>query len=296
MTDELPTRISLPRLLLHLLAAAVLVVLCGGAVILLKGWLFGASPPLVEDQPFPLDAWLAYVALALSVLIAYRLQGRFVERRPRRELAPGRAGELLIGAAVGIGLTLLVVLLLWLGGAYRIVAWRGAGGLLAPTLMAIGAGLSEELLIRGFVLGLIERWAGSLVALTLTAVLFGGLHFANSGAGIWPVVALMIGPGFGLGAAYLATGRLWLPIGLHFGWNFGQSGLFGLLDSGTSFPSVIDAGVGGPDWLTGGAFGPEASLPGLAIWLLLGAVLLNRARRRGRLVPLHPSTDLVPSC
>jgi membrane protease YdiL (CAAX protease family) len=296
MIDENPTRISLPWLLLYLLTAAILIVLSGGAVILLKGWLFGASPPPVEGQPFPLDVWGAYAALAVSVLIAYLLQARLVERRPRRELASGRAGELPMGAIAGIGLSLLVVLGLWLGGAYRVAAVRGPAGLLAPTLMAIGAGLSEELLLRGFVLGLIERWAGSVVALALTAMLFGGLHFANSGAGIWPVVALMIGPGFALGAAYLATGRLWLPIGLHFGWNFGQSGLFGLLDSGTSFPSVIDASVSGPYWLTGGAFGPEASLPGLAVWLLLGAFLLTRARRRGRLVPFHPSTDLVPSC
>jgi membrane protease YdiL (CAAX protease family) len=176
------------------------------------------------------------------------------------------------------------------------MAWRGLGDLPAPTLMAIGAALSEELLIRGFVLGLIERWAGSLVALVLSAMLFGALHFDNAGAGPWPVVALMLGPGFALGAAYLATGRLWLPIGLHFGWNFGQSGLFGLLDSGTSFPSVIDASVGGAVWLTGGAFGPEASAPGLIVWLLLGAFLLTRAHRRGRLVPLRPTTDLVPSC
>jgi membrane protease YdiL (CAAX protease family) len=143
-------------------------------------------------------------------------------------------------------------------------------------------------------LGLIERWAGSLVALGLSALLFGGLHFDNAGAGLWPVLALMLGPGFALGAAYLATGRLWLPIGLHFGWNFGQSGLFGLLDSGTSFPSVIDASIAGPYWLTGGAFGPEASLPGLAIWLLLGVFLLTRAHRRGRLVPFYPATIPVP--
>lgn len=295
MIEDFPTRISLRHLLAYLLAAAVLVTLCGGALIVLKGRLFGPEPPLVEGQPFPLEAWFAYVAVALSVLLAYLLQARLVERRPRRELAPGRAGELLVGAAVGIGLALLVVLALWIGGAYR-GAWHGLGDLLAPSLMAIGAGLSEELLIRGFVLGLIERWAGSLVALLLTAVLFGGLHFDNAGAGLWPVLALMLGPGVALGAATLATRRLWLPIGLHFGWNFGQSGLFGLLDSGTSFPSVIDASVAGPTWLTGGAFGPEASLPGLAVWLSLGLFLLIQARRRGRLVPFHPSTDPVPSC
>jgi membrane protease YdiL (CAAX protease family) len=294
MIDEFPTRISLPRLLAYMLVAAILVVVCGGAVLLASGWLLGPRPEPVEGQPFPIEIWCTYAAVALSVLAAYRLQARWVERRPRRELSGG-LGALPVGAAVGIGFTALVVAILWIGGTYH-GAWHGFGDLLAPTLMAIGAALSEELLIRGFALGLIERWAGSRVALVLTALLFGALHFDNAGAGLWPVVALVIGPGFALGAAYLATGRLWLPIGLHFGWNFGQSAVFGLLDSGTSFPSVVDARVDGPYWLTGGSFGPEASLPGVAVWLLLGVFLFNRARRQGRLVPFRSSSNPEPSC
>jgi len=295
MTQEFPTRISLPRLLLYLLAAAVLVTLCVGAVVLANSALLGSQSPPVEGEPVPIRVWFAYVAIALAVLVAYRLQARFVERRSQPELAAARMGELLAGAAGGIGLTMLVVAILWFAGAYH-GTWRGLGDLSAPTLMAIGAALMEELLARGFLLGLVERWAGSLAALVLTALLFGAAHFDNSGAGLWPMVALMLGPGLALGAAYLATGRLWLPIGLHFGWNFGQSGLFGLLDSGASFPSVIDASIAGPYWLTGGAFGPEASLPGLAVWVLLGIFLLHRARRQGRLVPFRSSIILVPSC
>jgi|SRR5579859_1013590 len=281
-----PLRISLLAMLAYLLAAAVLVTLCGGAVILLKARWIGFEAP-VAGEPLPLDLWLTYVALAFAVLAAYWLQGRFVERRPRRELAPRRAGELVLGVGAGIGLVLLVVLVLWAAGGYRIVAWRGPAELAAPTLMAVGAGVMEELLIRGFVLGLIERWAGSAVALAVTALLFGILHLDNPGAGLWPAVALALGSGVAFGAAYLATGRLWWSIGLHCGWNFGQSGLFGLIDSGTSFPSVIVAAVRGPYWLTGGAFGPEASLPGFAVWLLLGLFLLTVAIRRGRLVPLR---------
>jgi membrane protease YdiL (CAAX protease family) len=284
MTIEHPPRISLLQLLLYLLAAGVLVALCGGAVVLARRLALGPTPPLVEGAPFPLSVWLTYVAVSIAVLVAYRLQARFVERRPRSELAWSGLAGLPVGAAVGIVMTVSIVLVLLLGGAYR-GSWHGIGDLLPPTLMAVGAALSEEVLIRGFVLGLIERRAGSLVALLLSAVLFGVLHFDNAGAGPWPIVALIIGPGLALGAAYLATGRLWLPLGLHFGWNFGQSGLFGLLDSGTSFPSLIDASVDGPFWLTGGAFGPEASLPGVAVWVLLGAALLRRARRQGRLVP-----------
>ena len=279
-------RISFLAMLGYFLTAALLVGLCGGTVVVGKRLLFGQSSPLVEGAVLPLGLWATYVAIALAVVAAYWLQGRLVERRPRRELAPARApGELLLGAAMGIGFALLIVLLLWATGCYRVTGWRGPADLAAPTLMAVGAGLFEETLIRGFILGLIERWGGSTLALILSSVLFGGLHIDNAGAGLWPVVALSLGAGIALASAYLATGRLWLSIGLHFGWNFGQSGLFGLLDSGTSFPSLIDARVSGPDWLTGGAFGPEASLPGLALWVLCGAALLARAARHGRIVP-----------
>jgi membrane protease YdiL (CAAX protease family) len=279
-------RISLPRLLLYLLGAGLLVFACGGAVVLGKRSLFGPAPTVAEGEAWPISIWLVYVALACAVLVAYGLQARFVERRRRIELATGPAlPELLGGGAMGIGLGLLIVLVLAATGCYRIAGWHGPADLAAPTLMALGAALMEEVLVRGFILGLVERWAGSLVALVLSAVLFGAAHLDNDGAGLWPVAALTLGAGMALGAAYLATGRLWLPIGLHFGWNFAQSGLFDLPDSGTKFPSLIDAEITGPDWLTGATFGPEASLPGLAIWVLLGLVLLVCAVRRGRLVP-----------
>lgn len=291
------TRISFLAMLGYLLAASLLIALCGGAVVIGKQLLFGPAPPLAPGAAWPLSVWVAYVALALAVLAAYGLQGRLVEHRPRRELALDRApGELLLGAATGIALAFSIVLLLWVTGCYRIAGWRGPADLAAPTLMAIGAGLMEEILVRGFVLGLIQRWGGSVLALVLSSILFGGLHIANPGAGLWPVAALSLGAGMALAAATLATGRLWLPIGLHFGWNFGQSGLFGLSDSGTSFPSLIDARVTGPAWLTGGAFGPEASLPGLAIWVLFGSFLLARAVRSGRIVPWRPSPVLEVSC
>ena len=109
-------------------------------------------------------------------------------------------------------------------------------------------------------------------------------------------LAIAVEAGLLLGAAYTVNRSLWLPIGLHFGWNFGQSGLFGLLDSGTSFPSLIDARIAGPAWLTGGAFGPEASLPGLAIWILVGCFLLVRAARRGRIVPWRSAPALEVPC
>ncbi|GGF17381.1 hypothetical protein GCM10011611_24000 [Aliidongia dinghuensis] len=285
-------RISLPRLLVYLLAATVLVVTCGGLVIGADRLLFGSSA-----APDSIWLWLTYAALALAVLAAYGLHGRFVERRPRRELALRPAlRETATGTAIGIGFVALLVLVLAAAGGYRIAGWRSPVEMAMPSLMAIGAALMEEVLARGFVLGLLERWAGSWVALVLSAVLFGAAHLDNPGAGAWPITALTLGAGLALGAAYLATRRLWLPIGLHFGWNFGQSALFGLLDSGTSFPSLIDARVEGPAWLTGGAFGPEASLPGFVLWLLFGLFLLTRAVGAGRLLPRRRAPAVEVPC
>ncbi|HEV2676692.1 MAG TPA: CPBP family intramembrane glutamic endopeptidase [Aliidongia sp.] len=292
-----PERLSFGMLLLYGLAAVALISLCGGAVVVGNRMLFGPAPELVAGQVWPLRIWLAYLALAGAIAVAYGLQVRFVERRPCSELALRPAvAETGVGAALGIIFAALVVLLLAVTGCYRIVGWHSPFDLAAPALMAIGAGVMEEIIARGFVLGLIERWAGSGVALVSSAILFGAAHIENTGAGAWPVIALSLGAGVTLGAAYLATRRLWLPIGLHFGWNFAQSALFGLLDSGASFPSLIDARIAGPGWLTGGAFGPEASVPGLAVWVLFGVVLLFRAVRRNRIVPWRSSRSLEVPC
>jgi uncharacterized protein len=281
-------RISFRALCGYSLTAALLIALSFGLTILVRLAVFSRIPLPVEGQPFPIEDWMLYAAMAFVLLAAYWAQRRFIERRPLTELAPHRAlPELLLGAAAGIGLVVLIVILLWAAGAYRLAGLRGGSVLAAPALMAVGAGLSEEVLMRGFVLGLLQRWAGSAVALVLSALLFGVLHFDNAGAGLWPVVVLVLGPGMALAAAYLMTGRLWLSIGLHAGWNFGQSGLFGLVDSGTRFPSLLDASVEGAYWLTGGAFGPEASVPCFLLWVLVGLVLLTVAVRRGRFIPFR---------
>ena len=77
--------------------------------------------------------------------------------------------------------------------------------------------------------------------------------------------------------AYLVTRSLWLPAGIHIGWNLTELHVLGLAGSGFSEPSLLHSAVGGPQWLTGGAFGPEGGILALAAWLL-GIVLLLRFR------------------
>ena len=83
-----------------------------------------------------------------------------------------------------------------------------------------------------------------------------------------------------LGAAYAATGQLWLPIGLHLGWNFAEGPIFGTAVSGTDMgPSLIVGDLDGPAILTGGEFGPEASIVGVAVVLAAATFLLWRIVR-----------------
>ena len=88
-----------------------------------------------------------------------------------------------------------------------------------------------------------------------------------------------------LGAAYAVTGSLWLPIGLHLGWNVTIVAIFGTIPSGShARHALVTATTDGPVWLTGGAFGPEASVIAVLICSVATAALLITARRRRRIV------------
>jgi hypothetical protein len=84
----------------------------------------------------------------------------------------------------------------------------------------------------------------------------------------------------------LAFDSLWLPIGLHFGWNFTEGVVLGapLSGSGIDLPGLLVAHPSGPELLTGGRFGPEAGLPALLLCLVVAAFLLRDAHRRGRII------------
>jgi len=100
-------------------------------------------------------------------------------------------------------------------------------------------------------------------------------------------------------ALYALTGRLWIPIGLHFAWNFAQDYLLGPAVSGNNLDgsiAVSTAGPGGPAWLTGGTFGPEASVFALIFVSVVTLGVLSTARKAGRFTgqnlpfqPPHPT-------
>jgi len=164
--------------------------------------------------------------------------------------------------------------------------WNGYAGtkyVLAFATLALISGVCEEVIFRGGIYRIMEDMFGSGIALAFSGVLFGVAHLGNPGATMFAAVAIAVEAGILLGAAYAATRSLWFPIGMHIGWNFAEGGIFGAPVSG--FPGghgLLNFPLHGPDWLTGGAFGPEASVIPLVICTLAGIYFVRRTIKSGR--------------
>jgi membrane protease YdiL (CAAX protease family) len=227
------------------------------------------------------------IALAGSLLgvALYAAYVRRIERRPLAELSGhGAAGELGVGFAIGIGLFVVTSGLLVLIGIGRIERGDGLAAA-APWLIWVTATAGfEEILFRGVIFRLLEQWLGSWIALAISAGLFGGLHAANAHASAVSTLAIAVEAGVLLAAAYMAAGRLWLPIALHAGWNLAQLGLLAVQRPGHVTRGMWSSRYTGPTLLTGGDWGPEISIFAVALCLAVAAALLGFARLRGRFV------------
>lgn len=117
----------------------------------------------------------------------------------------------------------------------------GLSGLGRALAIAIASAVGEEIVFRGVVFRLLEARLGTTIALVLSAAAFGLLHAGNPGATWGSTLAIACESGVLLGLAYAASRALWLPIGLHFGWNFTEGGVFGAAVSGGQNTGLIVA-------------------------------------------------------
>jgi hypothetical protein len=125
---------------------------------------------------------------------------------------------------------------------------------------------------------------GTWGAVLVTGAFFGAAHAANPGATLFSSVAIALEAGVLLAAAYAATGRLWMPAAMHFGWNFTEGTLFGMsVSGGPEIPALSHRSLNGSTILTGGAFGPEASVVAVLLCLLTGILLLWRTAKLKRI-------------
>jgi membrane protease YdiL (CAAX protease family) len=256
--------------------------------------LFIAIPFAIVSAPFNLfvtDKPLRRVGAALLtavVLGAYWLYVRLVEKRDVAELS-GRFAVRELGAGLAFGALLFSVSVAILGalGIYEITGNNGWLIMLGSVPGFILAGVLEEVVIRGVVFRILEKSLGSWLALGISAVIFGVLHLLNPGATLLNAAAISIEAGILLAAAYMLTRRLWLCIGIHIAWNFTQGGVFSVAVSGGQSRGLLQSRMVGPDWLTGGAFGAEASPVALVVCLAAGIALIVLAIKKGNVVPSY---------
>jgi membrane protease YdiL (CAAX protease family) len=211
----------------------------------------------------------------------YRLYVRKIERRPAAELAGKHAvRDAGVGMLGGSLLFCATLAALYLAGAYRVTAIAPWTVMVGPFFGMIVIGFLEEILFRGIVFRILQGWLGTWIAVLLSVVIFALAHAPNQGATAI-ALASVAGAGLLLCAAYMLTGRLWLGIGFHIGWNFTQGGLFSVPVSGHAAKGMIQGVLTGPNWLTGGAFGVEGSaLAVVAVLLGAAAVLAYVTKER----------------
>lgn len=236
--------------------------------------------------------FLVNAAGAAAALAAYLLLVRLGEDRLPAEIAPAPAlVQLPIGLVIGAAMFACVMAIMAAAGIYR-VEWHGLAPAWGAAGSALRAGVTEEILVRAIMLRLLWRAFGPAAAFIVSALFFGAAHLANSGATLFAALCVALEAGVMLGAFYALTGRLWVSIGAHVAWNFTQGYAFGAAVSGTATGSAIARSIASPtapSWATGGAFGPEASLPALLVCTSVGLAALWLAYKGGRFDPTEPA-------
>ncbi|MBS1917177.1 MAG: CPBP family intramembrane metalloprotease [Bacteroidetes bacterium] len=130
---------------------------------------------------------------------------------------------------------------------------------------------SEEIVFRGYILNNLMESFNKWVALLVSALLFAAMHFANDSYNFFAFINVLLA-GVLLGINYIYTKNLWFAIFFHFAWNFFEGPVLGYKVSGLSLPSILQPELHGDEMITGGSFGFEGSIIGIA--LLLFAIFI----------------------
>lgn len=281
---------ALWRLICQIVLFLIILVVCQN----LPTLLFGESLEGLNSRyaiPIPINT----VTTLISITISMWLAGRFLDRRRFKDFGfhLNRGWWLDLGFGMALGAVLMVSIFLaqsafgWvrvedtLDSSISGVSFWPA--ILLPVVLFVFIGIYEEMFSRGYQLlniaeGLnfsaIGPRGAVVLALILSSTVFGVLHATNPNASALSTSNIILA-GVMLGFGYILTGELAIPIGLHITWNFFQGNVFGFAVSGTQPPgaSFLSARETGPDFLTGGIFGPEAGLLGIAA-MICGCLLI----------------------
>ena len=223
-----------------------------------------------------LAAWLAhYIMLRWVDHKSWSYVGLGAEQCTTRALVIGLAlGSLcILIPSAGLLLAHDLTLVTGLQGSHDWLVLASGGALLF-----LPQSLVEELLSRGYIFAALRDWVGELGALAFTSLGFGLLHMGNPGATAQSVSVVVLAGVF-LGAILVITRSLYAAWMAHFAWNWSMADLLHAPVSGLRFPySAYRVDDSGPDWLTGGSWGPEGGVAA-AVGMIAGIALLIAWRR-----------------
>jgi membrane protease YdiL (CAAX protease family) len=255
-------------------------------------WIAGFAPQFLT---------LAHV----SKIIIFGLEGavsiagyfwyvRLVEKRAAVELSRFRIGLLPLGGVVGVVWFALLMAMLYAAGHYQIDGVGFPGRALSAVIFALGTAIWEEVTFRGLLFRVTEQAFGTWAGVAVSAVVFGAVHGLNPNASPAASIAIILESGVLLAAAYFATRTLWLPIGLHFGWNFAEDFIFGVRVSGhAARPAIVEGTLTGSPLWTGGDYGLESSIWAIGMAAIMSAILIAVAVRRREIVPFKFRTRQI---
>jgi len=227
--------------------------------------------------------WTMFASAVLATYVMLRL----VEKRPWSTVALNRAAAspriLLRGAAFGgltIGVASLALLTFHQLQIERSIpgSWWGAAE--RSTVILLPAAFWEELFFRGYAFSVLRRAAGWKTALVVTSIAFGLVHAGNPGADAESILAVTVA-GFFLGIILLATRSLYAAGIAHFAWNWVMAVGLHIEVSGmtSAYPDYRTIETG-PDWLTGGPWGPEGGIAAVVVMFVAIFYLYGRYLRR----------------
>lgn len=266
----------------RLLAFALFVV---GGSILVTGWI-RASMKGADEGVVYLVGHLAQ----LAILLVFAWVASKLERRPFGAYGmPWRKAlrsDFWKGAAAGIVSLSVLVFTLALAGALALsIAPQkllvGAVAALAYGLIFLLLAMREEFLCRGYSLFTLSEVTGFWLAATITTAWFVDGHAGTRGENPIGLANVAL---FGLIACLTLrrTGMLWMAIGFHAAWDWGETYFYGVADSGhAAAPGHLLSAIvpsTAPDWLSGGAAGPEGSALCLVLFVLVGVLCVRFLR------------------
>ena len=192
------------------------------------------------QMPDELQNGIVGIVEIFMALFSYTLLFRFYEKRKIKELSLSVFWKnAFIGFSLGFILQSLVILVIYMAGDYSIIKINPVSFLIPGFTAALIAGFVAEILIRGIIFRLTEEKLGTVIALIISALLFAVMHSGAKGATLLSVLSTTIQAGILPGAVYVFTRSLWLPIFLHFAWDFAEPGIYGGINPGITQSLII---------------------------------------------------------